>query len=188
MKTVKIWRKSRLSESHANPCANGRPRAIYAIAFGLWPSHLTLGKAMQASLSSCLIGVLTMLAVFSLASCSDDPDGKWESMVWKAEVPVQTINGVYNVSATGNEFPFSCQNYSSPWIENAVSNGVYYYPPREANDYHTITADWFRAEISGNKLKVVFEANETPEERPLQLTITAGDIFHTFKFMQSASK
>ena len=40
----------------------------------LWPSHLTLGKAMQASLPSCLIGALTMLAALSLASCgSDEP-------------------------------------------------------------------------------------------------------------------
>ena len=46
---MKIWRKSRLSESHANVFANGRARAIYAIAFA-------------------------MLAVLSFASCDkDDP-------------------------------------------------------------------------------------------------------------------
>ena len=89
--------------------------------------------------------------------------------------------------ANGTEFTFSCQNYSSPWIDNAVSNGEYYYPPREANDYHTISADWFKVEISGNKLTVVFEANNTAAERPLQLTVTAGDIFYTFKFKQPAS-
>ena len=44
MKTMKIWRKSRLSERHANSFANGRARAIYVIAFA-------------------------MLAAFSLASC-----------------------------------------------------------------------------------------------------------------------
>ena len=129
------------------------------------------------------------LAVFSLASCSsDDPDGKWDPMVWKAEMPVQTTDGIYNVSATGGEFTFSCRNYSGPWMSEAVSNGEYFYPPRESNDYHTITTDWFKAEISGNKLKVVFEANDTAEERPLQLTVTAGDIFHTFKFKQFAKR
>ena len=135
--------------------------------------------------------VTTLLAIItiSLASCSsDDPDGKWDSMAWEAEVPVLKTDGVYAVPANGTEFTFSCQNYSSPWIENAVSNGEYYYPPREANDYHTILADWFKAEISGNKLTVVFEANETAEERPLQLTVTAGDIFYTFKFMQLANE
>jgi len=56
MKSMKIWRKTRLRERHANLFADGRMGAIYAIAFGLWPSHLTLGKVMQASLSSRLIG------------------------------------------------------------------------------------------------------------------------------------
>ena len=124
-----------------------------------------------------------MLAAFSLASC-DKKDGHWDSMIWKAEVPIQITDGVYNVSVTGTEVSFSCLNYSSPWIENALANGKRYFPPREANDYHTISADWFKAEISGNKLKVVFEANDTEKERPLQLIVTAGDIFHTFKFKQ----
>jgi hypothetical protein len=44
------------------------PMKLWRIAFGLRPSHLTLGKAMQASLSSRLIGTLMMLAAFSLAS------------------------------------------------------------------------------------------------------------------------
>ena len=130
-----------------------------------------------------------MLAGFSIASCSTtDPDGKWDPMDWKAEVPVQTTDGIYDISANGTEFTFSCNNYSSTWIENAVSNGVYYYPSREANVYHVVTTDWFKAETIGNKLKIVFEANETAEERPLQLTVTAGDIFYTFKFKQFANK
>ena len=47
MNQQKLWRKSRLSECHANSFANGRVRAIYLIAF-------------------------MMLAVFSLASCSSN--------------------------------------------------------------------------------------------------------------------
>ena len=131
--------------------------------------------------------VLTMLVAFSLASC-DKKDGDWDPMKWKADTSVQAIDGVYQVSAAGDELTFSCRNYSYPWIDNAVSNGVYYYPPREANDNHSILADWFSAEINGNQLKVVFEANETVETRALQLTVTAGDIFYTFKFIQSASR
>ena len=128
------------------------------------------------------------IAVLSLNSCSNDTDVKWDPMVWKAEMPVQMIDGVYTISANGTEFTFSCLNYSSPWIENAVSNGEHYFPPREANNYHTISVDWFKAEINGNKLKVVFEANETMEEKPLQIIVTAGDIFYTFKFKQFANK
>lgn len=132
--------------------------------------------------------LLINVAVLSLNSCSDD-DGDWEPMVWKAEVPVQKTGAkVYSVPETGMEFTFSCVNYSRPWIENAESNGEYYYPQREANDYHSITTDWFKANINDNILKVVFEPNETSEERPLQLTVTAGDIFYTFVFKQSANR
>ena len=134
-----------------------------------------------------IILVMTV-AVISLASCDiADPDGKWTPMDWEAEVPVQITDGIYNVSAAGSEFTFACQNYSKPWIADALFNGKYYIPPRELNDYRTITVDWFKAEISGNKLKVVFEANQTAEERPIQLTVTAGDCFYTFKFKQFAN-
>lgn len=134
-----------------------------------------------------IILVMTV-AVISLASCDiADPDGKWTPMDWEAEVPVQITDGIYNVSAAGSEFTFACQNYSKPWIEDVTFNGKYYIPPRELNDYRTITVDWFKAEISGNKLKVVFEANQTAEERQIELTVTAGDCFYTFKFKQFAN-
>ena len=129
--------------------------------------------------------IMMMLAAFSLTSCDiESKDGDWDPMVLKAEVAVQTTDGVYHVSETGGEYTFSCRNYSAPWMEWAESNGEYYYPPRDKNDYHTITADWFKAEMNGNKLKVVFEGNDTNAERMLQLTVTAGDIFYTFVFKQ----
>jgi len=129
-----------------------------------------------------------MLAAFSLASCSSsDPEGDWDPMIWKSEAPAKTTDGVYHVSETGGEFIFSCRNYSSPWIDSASSNGKYFFPPREENNYHEIIEDWFKAEISGNKLKVVFEKNDSEKERSLRLNVTAGDIFYTFTFKQSAS-
>ena len=129
------------------------------------------------------------LAAFSLASCSsDEPDGKSDSMAWKAEVPIQTTDGVYNVSETGAKFVFFCQNYSFPRFSDAESIGEHYFPSREENNYHTISSDWFKAEINGNTLRVIFKSNETAEERPLQLTVTAGDIFYTFRFKQSSSR
>ena len=42
---------------------------LWILASGLWPSHLMLGKSAQALFFSRLIGALTMLAAFSLASC-----------------------------------------------------------------------------------------------------------------------
>ena len=54
---------------------------IWRLAIGLWPSHLTLGKVMQASLSSRLIGALTMLTAFSLASCHQSKQGAKEELL-----------------------------------------------------------------------------------------------------------
>jgi hypothetical protein len=142
---------------------------------------------MMMKTLKCLGIAFAMLA--TLASCSSDaPVGKWDAMVWKAEVPVRVTDGVYVVAAAGAEITFACQNYSSPWIENALSDGGYCFPPREAGDFHHLSAEWFRAEMSGKRLTVVFEANETAEERLLTLTVTAGDIFHTFRFKQLANK
>lgn len=68
MKTMKLWRKSRLSECHANSFANGRTGTIYVIAF-------------------------MMLAAFSLASCSSDDDN--EDKVEQVTVYVSAETGVY---------------------------------------------------------------------------------------------
>ena len=142
---------------------------------------------MKTMKSWRIILVMTV-AILSLVSCDrEDPVGKWDPMDWEADGPVQITDNVYNVSAAGTELTFSCQNYAYPWVAEVKLNGKYYFPPLELNDYRTITVDWFKAEISGNKLKVVFEANETAEERPIQLTVTAGDCFYTFKFKQFAN-
>ena len=130
--------------------------------------------------------IIVMLAIIVLGACSKE-DGDWDPMVWKAEMAVQKTNGIYEVPAAGAEFTFSCKNYSAPWIDYAVSDVKTYYPDLETGDPHTISDDWFKAEISGNKLTVKFEVNETAEERLLQLIVTAGDIFYTFKFRQMAN-
>ena len=65
---MKIWRKSRLSESRANSFANGRTGAIYAIAFAI-------------------------LTAFSLASCSSDDDN--EDKVEQVTVYVSAETEVY---------------------------------------------------------------------------------------------
>ena len=49
---------------------------IWRLVLDLWPSHLTLGKVMQASLSSRLIAALTMLAALSTVSCGSDDDNE----------------------------------------------------------------------------------------------------------------
>ena len=130
---------------------------------------------------------LAMLSL-SLASCdsNDKKEGDWDSMIWEAEAQVQKTDGIYHVPTDGGTMTFTCHNYSAPWIENAESGGNYYFPSREEGIYHSITMDWFKAEIVGNKLNVTFDSNENNQARPLKLEVTAGDIFYTFKFEQSA--
>lgn len=133
--------------------------------------------------------ILVMIAAtLSLASCdsNDKKEGDWDSMIWEAEAQVQKTDGIYHVPTNGGTMTFTCHNYSAPWIENAESGGNYYFPSREEGIYHTITMDWFKAEIVGNKLNVTFDSNENNQARPLKLEVTAGDIFYTFKFEQSA--
>ena len=115
--------------------------------------------------------IFMMLAAFSLASCSSESkDGDWDPMVWKAEVPVQTTDKVYNVSEDGETIIFSCLNYSMDEI-----------------GYGLIYGENFRAEIHGNKLSIEFKPNKTAQTTNTSITVTAGDIFYTFRFKQFAS-
>ena len=62
--------------------------------------------------------------------------------------------------------------------------------PSYANNYSIPASGcelvFFCKNYCGNVLKVVFKANDTAEQRPLQLTVTAGDIFFEFTFKQLA--
>ena len=128
-----------------------------------------------------------MLAAISLASCSSE-DGDWDPMVWKAEVPVQTTDKVYNVSEDGETIIFSCLNYSKPWFSEAEVDGEPILPPyMDEIGYGLIYGENFRAEIHGNKLSIEFKPNKTAQTTNTSITVTAGDIFYTFRFKQFAS-
>ena len=135
-----------------------------------------------------------MTAVITLTSCnSDEYDGDWDNMIWKTEVKATEQDGTYLVAATGGELTFSCKNYQHPWISEALYAGEYYNPDVQDDEYHTInrqklSLDWFKAEITGNLLKVTFAPNQATTERPIKLDVTAGDIFYPFTFKQSANK
>ena len=126
-----------------------------------------------------------VFATIHLSSCSDsDPDGKWDSMQWVNESTYPEEDGKYLVNAEGNTYTFECKNYSKPWIENANVDGAYYYPNRSLDDYHNLTTNGFKASVKGNQLIVTFEPNRSGAARHVVLTVTAGDIFYTFKFTQ----
>ena len=139
--------------------------------------------------------VVAITAVITLASCSDivEPEGKWDPMIWKTEVKAPKQDGAYIVPATGGELTFSCKNYQHPWIADAEYAGEYYNPDVQDDEHHPInwkklTLDRFKAEITDNLLKVTFEPNQEATEKPIKLTVTAGDIFYTFIFKQSANE
>ena len=45
----------------------------------------------------------------------------------------------------------------------------------------------FHAQLQGNRLSIVFEPYEGFHSRTITITVTAGDIFYTFKFIQATS-
>ena len=139
--------------------------------------------------------VVAITATITLASCSDivEPEGKWDPMIWKTEVKAPKQDGAYMVPATGGELTFSCKNYQHPWIADAEYAGEYYNPDVQDDEHHPInwkklTLDWFKAEITDNQLKVTFAPNQATTERPIKLYVTAGDIFYSFNFKQSANE
>ncbi len=126
-----------------------------------------------------------LLLIGFLVGCSKD-DGDWEAMKWKADTDMKEEKGSYVIDAEGATITFTCKNYSSPWIEGARVGNNYIEPNRNSNDYKTLRGDWFSATITGNQLEVVVSRNTTQLARAFLLSVTAGDIFHTFQFVQKA--
>ncbi|MCR5313294.1 MAG: hypothetical protein K6E54_06595, partial [Bacteroidaceae bacterium] len=129
--------------------------------------------------------MITCATALALLSCGEEDAliGEWDDMVWKAENPVvQTTSNIYDVSADGTSFTFTCKNYSSAWFEGA--NEHVNYVSDEHNFPYLIYNENFRAELQGNKLAIDFYANKESIERNTSITVSAGDIFYTFYFRQ----
>ena len=95
------------------------------LVFRRWLIEYNIKNENKMNTMKILRNIIMLLAVFSFASSCDDPDGKWDPMVWKAEVPVQTTDGIYNVSEAGSEFTFSCRYYSTG-NQGCLKCGSYY--------------------------------------------------------------
>jgi hypothetical protein len=122
--------------------------------------------------------------MLSITSCNGD-DGDWDDMKWKIETPsVRKTNGIIEVSENGGTYIFVCRNYSSFWFSNVSEDGIEVLPPYMDADYPIVFSENFRAEIHGNRMTVIFNANKTSQTRQFTIGVTAGDIFDTFKFKQ----
>lgn len=134
---------------------------------------------------------MTIIATLSFTSCNKDVEralGDWDPMIWKTEAQTTQKDDAYIIDANGGEITFICSNYSDSWLSSADSLDKHYYITHEYGITRSYDADWFKADINENMLKVTFKANPNSVERPLKLTVTAGDIFHAFNFKQSAKK
>ncbi len=133
--------------------------------------------------SMCCAVLFAML----LGSCSTtSADGDWEPMKWEAQHRAKVEKGVYMVGAACDTLRFSCSNYKGPWMSSAVEDGVELYPDVQNGNYRDIRGSHFSASITGNELAVAFAENQSADAHSVTLTVTAGDIFYTFRFLQAA--
>ena len=112
MITMKLWRKSRLSECHANLFANGRTGAIYVISF-------------------------MMFAIFSLASCSSDNDNK--DKVEQITVYVSAETGLfYNAPNTSLEEGMLIRIYGEDNYICVAFNTIAGFTYEKGNEYELL--------------------------------------------------
>lgn len=117
------------------------------------------------------------------AACSSMAlDGDWDAMKWRAMDGRKTEKGVYIVGAAADTLRFTCKNYRGPWLSDVLEDGSYL----QVTDLHSIQGTHFSATVEGNKLTVVFPENTSKDAHSVTLTVTAGDIFYDFRFLQEA--
>jgi len=135
-------------------------------------------KSMRTFTTSVMIALT--LAITILASCSlDEPDGKWSKMKWKDHSGLTKQDGTYFVPASGGTYTFECLNYSSPWIASIGEDYLH------SDDFHSYTGSWFAVECKKQNVTITVQPlDEGVESRNFTVTVTAGDIFDTFRFTQ----
>lgn len=134
--------------------------------------------------------MLLVLALFTmLCGCGDEYDMSWESMKWKSEVfGYLTKDGkkYIHVPKYGDRCIFTCTNYNRFWVSSVAitedgSTVIHYENPDDRRIFKDKT---IYVEIESNKMKVYFPPS-CAKDRMFEVVVTAGDIFHTFRFMQS---
>ena len=124
--------------------------------------------------------LLLFAIIFMVASCGDEPDGKWDKMKWEDLSGLTQENGIYIVPATGGTYTFKCQNYK-PWIDHCE----YDYHEMVLYSPTLVYCDWFEVQCENNDVTVTFgPLDDLTKPRQLTVVLTAGDIFDYFRFEQ----
>jgi hypothetical protein len=123
--------------------------------------------------------VLLLAVMASVASCGDEPDGKWEKMKWNDLSGLTKEDGIYIVPATGGTYTFECKNYN-PWIDHCSSG----YNDVVVSSYTHVYNEWFDVLCNNKNVIVTIAPLTSTSARQLTVELTAGDIFDSFKFEQ----
>ena len=127
--------------------------------------------------------ILLMIAMLGVASCGDEPDGKWQKMKWTNVNNLMNRQGVYLIPEEGGVFVFQCRNYDHPWIDSVTVDGVEYVVNNADN--REFIGDWCIVRFDGNNMYVTaVPMPQSLEARSLTVHVTAGDIFDTLMFSQ----
>ena len=136
--------------------------------------------------------LILLMTLVCLVSCSDEPDGKWDKMKWDDKSGLIMENGIYLVPASGGTYTFKCKNYKHIWIAGIMDNNEHVFPPfcgtgMNEKDFLSYPGEWF--EVNCNKMDLTISVQPLDNGtafKNLTVTVTAGDIFDTFSFMQQA--
>ena len=138
-----------------------------------------------------LFQLLLMLALagITLNSCEKQRlEGDWDPMKWKDESSLARVDNVYQVPASGGSYKFHCKNYSGFWISSIEEDGQAFMPNLENNDWTDLTGQWSRVQcLPDGDLVVTFQPfsfYSSASQRTMNLSVTAGDIFCHFRFVQ----
>ena len=145
--------------------------------------------------------LLFLFAMLTICSCDViDDDGRWERMKWeKTDYPtVKVGNTEYiNVPVEGGTYIFHCINYQGFWLSDMwfEKDGTQWHSydehhddPDYERDFEHYFSEWIDVKAKRDGvLEVVFQPN-TGAERKAGVGVTAGDIFDTFSFVQSAGE
>lgn len=135
-----------------------------------------------------MVMVLAVAGIM-LNSCEKQRmEGDWDPMEWNDESGLERVDNVYQVPASGGSYKFHCKNYSNFWISSIEEGGEFYHPDLDNNDWQDISGQWTRVQcLPDGDLVVTIQPLSffsSASQRAMMLVVTAGDIFHGFRFVQ----